>query len=158
VVVAEQSTVPVEVVVAAPVVDAPAEAVVAEVLDAAPLVVEAPEEVVPAVAEAAANVAEVVEVEAVVAPLPVEPVAVAPVVVAEPVEAAPVAAPVVAEAAPVVADLGGLVLVTTRPASELPVVEAPVEVKGKRRREVVREVADVAPVELVQVQTARGDS
>jgi hypothetical protein len=33
-----------------------------------------------------------------------------------------------------------------------------VEVKGKRRREVVREVAEVAPLALVQVQTARDDS
>ena len=74
-------------------------------------------------------------------------------------EPAVVAEPVAVAAAEPVADLGGLVLVTTRPASELPVVEAaPVEVKGKRRREVVREVADVAPLALVQVQTARDDS
>jgi ribonuclease E len=74
-------------------------------------------------------------------------------------EPAVVAEPVAVAAAEPVADLGGLVLVTTRPAAELPVVEvAPVEVKGKRRREVVREVADVAPLALVQVQTARDDS
>ena len=75
-------------------------------------------------------------------------------VVVEPVAA--VAAPEVAQAAP---DLGGLVLVTTRPATELPpVVEAPEAPKGKRRREVVREVAEEAPVALVQVQTQRQDS
>ena len=60
---------------------------------------------------------------------------------------------VVAEAA-APADLGGLVMVTTRATSELPqAVEVAEEPKGKRRREVVREVAEVAPVELVQVQT-----
>lgn len=111
--------------------------------------------VVEAVAETLAQAEEVAAV-AVVEAQPVEQAVVE--AVAAP-EAAVVAEPVVAAAAEPVADLGGLVLVTTRPASELPVVEvAPVEVKGKRRREVVREVAEVAPLELVQVQTARDDS
>ncbi|SCK21321.1 Rne/Rng family ribonuclease [Vogesella sp. LIG4] len=99
--------------------------------------------------------AEVVEAAAVEQVAAVEP----EVVVEAPaaVVAAPVAEikPVVAEpvaAAP--ADLGGLVMVTTRAASELPqAVEAAEEPKGKRRREVVRDEAETAPVELVQVQT-----
>ncbi len=111
---------------------------VTEVVAEAPVQVEeAPVAVAPEAQPAVQAV-----VEAVAAPEPV--------VVAEP------AAVAVVEP---VADLGGLVLVTTRPASELPVVEvAPVEVKGKRRREVVRDVAEIAPLELVQVQTARDDS
>jgi ribonuclease E len=118
---------------------APAEQVVVEAVAEAPLPAEAVVEV--AVVDEAQPAVQAV-VEAVAAP-----------------EAAVLAEPVVAAAAEPVADLGGLVLVTTRPASELPVVEAvPVEVKGKRRREVVREVAEVAPLELVQVQTARNDS
>ncbi|MFN4238503.1 MAG: ribonuclease E [Vogesella sp.] len=136
------------VVVVAEAVTAAEPAVVAEPVAA---VVEAPvaepEVVAEPVAEVVAAVAEVVA-DAV----PAEVAAVE--VVAEPVAAA--AVPEVAQAAP---DLGGLVLVTTRPATELPpVVEAPEAPKGKRRREVVREVAEEAPVALVQVQTQRQDS
>ncbi|MNG31277.1 hypothetical protein D3C84_1170440 [compost metagenome] len=64
-----------------------------------------------------------------------------------------------AEPAPVAvldaAATAGLVMVTTRAASELPEVVQPEPVlKGKRRREVVRQAEDgEAPVELVQVQT-----
>ncbi|MDC7717672.1 Rne/Rng family ribonuclease [Vogesella sp. DC21W] len=152
------------------------EAVAAPVVAVAPVTVEADPVVVEVVAEVAVESvqpqvepvapAEQVAVEAVaeapvqaeeVAVVEVQPVAQAVVEAVAVAETAVVAEPVVA--AEPVADLGGLVLVTTRPASELPVVEAaPVEVKGKRRREVVREVAEVAPLELVQVQTARDDS
>ncbi|UDM17317.1 ribonuclease E [Vogesella sp. XCS3] len=141
-----------------------AESAVVEVVEevaAAPVqpqvepVVPAEQVVVEAVAETPAQAKEV----AVIAVVEAQPVEQAVVEAVAAPETAVVAEPVVAVAAEPVADLGGLVLVTTRPASELPVVEvAPVEVKGKRRREVVREVAEVAPLELVQVQTARDDS
>ncbi|WP_174875850.1 Rne/Rng family ribonuclease [Vogesella oryzae] len=123
---------------------------------------EAVEDVAPAAAvepvvvaaEAVVEIAEVVEAVHVVSDeqpaVVAEPeVAVAEVKVAEPVVAINVA-PVVAQPA----DLGGLVMVTTRAASEQPqAIEVAEEPKGKRRREVVREVAEVASVELVQVQT-----
>lgn len=113
--------------------------------------------------EPAANVAEVAEVAEVVS----EPVAEVPAeVVTEAVAEAAVVeevlapvAEVVAEPAPVAvldaAATAGLVMVTTRAASELPEVVQPEPVlKGKRRREVVRQAEDgEAPVELVQVQT-----
>lgn len=146
---------PVAVVAELAVVEVVAEVAAAPVQPQVEPVVPAEQVVVEAVAEAPAQAEEVAAV-AVVEAQPVEQAVVE--AVAAP-EAAVVAEPVVAAAAEPVADLGGLVLVTTRPASELPVVEvAPVEVKGKRRREVVREVAEVAPLELVQVQTARDDS
>ncbi|MDC7713841.1 Rne/Rng family ribonuclease [Vogesella sp. LYT5W] len=173
-VVAEVAPVATEVaqpVVAAEVVEAEAVEVVAAEPVAPELVAvaaaePAPEEVV-AVAEVqpeevAANAAEVAEVVETleVASAPVEAVS------AEPVVAAPVAAeepaPVAVEVAPqapvaVVEAVAsaGLVMVTTRAASELPeVVQPEPELKGKRRREVVRSAEeDAAPVELVQVQT-----
>lgn len=92
----------------------------------------------------AVELAAAVEAEAAVVVPAVAEVAVAPVA-----EAKPAVAEVVAPA-----DLGGLVMVTTRAASEQPqAVEAAEEPKGKRRRELVRDVAEAAPVELVQVQT-----
>ncbi len=137
-----------EPVAVAVVVTAAEPAVVAEPVAA---VVEAPLAEPEVVAEPVAEVVAAVA-EAVADAVPAEVAAVE--VVAEPVAAA--AVPEVAQAAP---DLGGLVLVTTRPAAELPpVVEAPEAPKGKRRREVVREVAEEAPVALVQVQTQRQDS
>ncbi len=146
---------PAAVVAESAVVEVVAEVAAAPVQPQVEPVAPAEQVVVEAVAETPAQAEEVAAV-AVVEAQPVEQAVVE--AVAAP-EAAVVAEPVVAAAAEPVADLGGLVLVTTRPASELPVVEvAPVEVKGKRRREVVREVAEVAPLELVQVQTARDDS
>jgi ribonuclease E len=164
----ETAAVVVEAVVAAETVAVVAEPVAVDVVAEA-----AAEPVQPQAEAAAAEPVSVVEtaIEAVVeapaqreeapavAVADVQPVAQAAVEAVVAPEAAVVAEPVAVAAAEPVADLGGLVLVTTRPAAELPVVEvAPVEVKGKRRREVVREVADVAPLELVQVQTARNDS
>lgn len=156
---------PVVVPVAEPAPVAVVEAVAEQVLVVAEAVtaVEPAPVVEPLVADVQTPVA---EPEAVAVPVAevVEPVAEA-VTEAVPADVAPVetiAAPVAAVAAPEVApvapDLGGLVLVTTRPAAELPVVEAPEVPKGKRRREVVRDVAEQAPVELVQVQTQRLDS
>ena len=173
-VVAEVAPVAAEVaqpVVAAEVVEAEAVEVVAAEpvapeLAAVAAVEPAPEEVVVVAEvqpeEAAANVAEVAEaVETLeVASAPVEAVSAEPVV--EAVVAAPVAAEEpapVAQQAPVAevetVASAGLVMVTTRAASELPeVVQPEPELKGKRRREVVRSAEeDAAPVELVQVQT-----
>lgn len=106
--------------------------------------------------EPAANVAEVAEAVS-------EPVAEVPVEIAAEVAAveevlAPVAEAVVEPTPVVAAEVvapAGLVMVTTRAASELPEVVQPEPVqKGKRRREVVRQAEDgEAPVELVQVQT-----
>ncbi|MDC7710390.1 Rne/Rng family ribonuclease [Vogesella indigofera] len=104
--------------------------------------------------ESAANVAEVVSEP--VAEVPAEVVTEA---VAEATAVEEVPAPVAVEPTPVVvadaAATAGLVMVTTRAASELPEVVQPEPVlKGKRRREVVRQAEDgEAPVELVQVQT-----
>ncbi|MFC3532846.1 Rne/Rng family ribonuclease [Vogesella facilis] len=126
-------------------------AVVEPALVAAEAVVELAE-----VAEESAPVvvAEAVAVEAVAVEAPAELADVAEAVVAEvqPEQPATVIEPAAVAAAP--AELGGLVMVTTRAASEQPqAVDVAEEPKGKRRREVVREASDVAPVELVQVQT-----
>ncbi|MDC7698607.1 Rne/Rng family ribonuclease [Vogesella indigofera] len=110
--------------------------------------------------EPVANVAAVVEVVSEpVAEVPAEIVTEAVVEAAAVEEVLAPVAEVVVEPKPVAvldaAATAGLVMVTTRAASELPEVVQPEPVlKGKRRREVVRLAEDgEAPVELVQVQT-----
>lgn len=133
---------------AAPQVEAPVvEEAKAEAVDVEPVVVAAP-----MVTEAAP--AEAVEAEPV--PAVVEAVAEAPAVEAPAVVAA-VAAPVVEEAKPM--DLGGLVMVSTKPAAEqAPAVVEPVVPQGPRRRDVVSQGAaePEAPVQLMQVETRQG--
>ncbi|MEQ6290131.1 Rne/Rng family ribonuclease [Vogesella sp. GCM10023246] len=122
---------------------------------AAEAVVELAEVVEPAPFAVADVVADAVpaEVTAVAAvEVQTEVINVAAAVIAEVKVAAPATSIATATAAP--AELGGLVMVTTRALSELPqAVEVAEEPKGKRRREVVRDAAEVAPIELVQVQT-----
>ena len=123
------------------------------------------------VAAAIADVAEPVEVRAEPEAAPVaEPVAepvVAAVVEAEPQAAEPVAvavepvveaAQIVVEAKPVETkpmDLGGLVMVATKPVAEHPAALEPELPQGPRRRDVTAgiDAAAQAPVELVQVET-----
>ncbi|WP_047248325.1 Rne/Rng family ribonuclease [Chromobacterium subtsugae] len=146
----------------APVVVAePAAAVVVEAkvdAAAAPAVVESVEaraepEAVPVAEAVAEPVSEAVVMAAVVEeePQAAEPVAVAvePVVEAEPivVEAKPV------EAKPM--DLGGLVMVATKPVAEHPAAIEPELPQGPRRRDMAAgiDAAAQAPIELVQVET-----
>ena len=134
-----------------------AEQVAPEAIEVVEPVVVAPEaeskpESAANVADVAAAVSEPVVVEAVTEAVAEAETAVAveePAAVAE-VVASQATVAVVEAVAP-----AGLVMVTTRAASELPEVVQPEPVlKGKRRREVVRPAEeDVAPVELVQVQT-----
>lgn len=118
--------------------------------EAAPVVETAPVEV--------AVVVEAVEAFAAAEPaLAPEPVALA--AQSEPEQAEPeVEAPVVIETRTVAASepvsLGGLVMVSTKSVVEAPAVQEPVVPAGPRRRDVTRQAQqEVAPAELVQVET-----
>ncbi|OWY39558.1 ribonuclease E/G [Xenophilus sp. AP218F] len=100
-----------------------------------------------------------VEVEVAAAEAPLEPAAV---VEAEPVaaaeaarEAAPAPAPVVA-AQPI--ELGGLVMVSTKPVAAQPEPEAPLLPQGPRRRDVLAQQPqpETIAIELKQVETRNG--
>jgi ribonuclease E len=131
-----------------PVVEAATEAVAPHVAAAEPEVqpqaAAAAEQAQPVVAE----LAKAAEAEPVV-------VAVEPVVQVEAVAKVPVAKP---QAIELPVDLGGLVMVSTKPGQHVPSVPQEDVQSGPRRRDVARETALVAaesPVELVQIETRK---
>ncbi|UTH74064.1 Rne/Rng family ribonuclease [Chromobacterium sp. IIBBL 290-4] len=151
----------VEVVVeAAPKTEAPVEAapvvepVVTAPVEAVEAVVEAATPVVDAPLAAAVEVQPEALAQAVVeqiAPAAVEAVVVETAPLMVQVEAAPV------EAKPL--DLGGLVMISTKPTGEqAPAALEPELQQGPRRRDVVvAEAAEAAPMQLVQIETSRQD-
>ncbi|MFB0825169.1 Rne/Rng family ribonuclease [Chromobacterium violaceum] len=135
-----------------------------EAVVVAPVVVVEAEQA-PVAAESAVVAEPVVEALAAQAVVEAAPVAEAPAAVDAPVADEQLAEPVVVQAEPKPAameakplDLGGLVMVATKPATELAAAASEPELpQGPRRRDVVvAEAAAVEPAQLVQVETRNG--